>query len=126
MHGRTSAKRSCKPKSFLWVPDLAWSARKRALERTDVFLEETDDHGRMGKVAAVAVVGNKDGAHHVSVELFQALNSVGITIGEGRIRTGKRALSVLAAQLRRVIINLDLLRDPRADHWIAFNVFLIF
>jgi hypothetical protein len=31
------------------------------------FLEETDDKGRMpaaGKVALVAIVGNKDGAHH--------------------------------------------------------------
>jgi hypothetical protein len=33
-----------------------------------------------GKVAAVAVVGNEDGAHHVSAELFQALNDVGFTI----------------------------------------------
>ena len=49
----------------------------------DAFLEETDDQGRMvsyGKVAAVAVVGNEDGAHHVSAELFQALNDVGFTI----------------------------------------------
>jgi len=56
---------------------------KRALERMDAFLEETDAHGRMvsyGKVAAVAVVGNEDGAHHVSAELFQALNDVGFTI----------------------------------------------
>lgn len=56
---------------------------KRTLERMDAFLEETDAHGRMvsyGKVAAVAVVGNEDGAHHVSAELFQALNDVGFTI----------------------------------------------
>jgi hypothetical protein len=33
-----------------------------------------------GRVAAVAVVGNEDGAHHVSAELFQALNDVGFTI----------------------------------------------
>ncbi len=49
----------------------------------DAFLEETDDEGRMvsyGRVAAVAVVGNEDGAHHVSAELFQALNDVGFTI----------------------------------------------
>lgn len=59
------------------------SVAKRALERMDAFLEETDDQGRMvsyGKVAAVAVVGNEDGAHHVSAELFQALNDVGFTI----------------------------------------------
>ncbi len=56
---------------------------KRALERMDAFLEETDDQGRMvsyGKIAAVAVVGNEDGAHHVSAEVYQALNDVGFTI----------------------------------------------
>lgn len=59
------------------------SVCKRALERMDAFLEETDDEGRMvsyGKVAAVAVVGNEDGAHHVSAEIYQALNDVGFTI----------------------------------------------
>jgi multimeric flavodoxin WrbA len=59
------------------------SVCKRALERMDAFLEETDDEGRMvsyGKVAAVAVVGNEDGAHHVSAEIFQAMNDVGFTI----------------------------------------------
>lgn len=66
----------------IWMgqPD---SISKRVLERMDAFLEETDDQGRMisyGKVAAVAVVGNEDGAHHVSAELYQALNDVGFTI----------------------------------------------
>lgn len=59
------------------------SVCKRALERMDAFLDETDDQGRMvsyGKVAAVAVVGNEDGAHHVSAEVFQAMNDVGFTI----------------------------------------------
>lgn len=59
------------------------SVCKRALERMDAFLEEKDDKGRMisyGRVAAVAVVGNEDGAHHVSAELYQALNDVGFTI----------------------------------------------
>ncbi|WP_312805658.1 flavodoxin family protein [Agrobacterium cavarae] len=59
------------------------SVSKRALERMDAFLEETDDAGRMvsyGRVAAVAVVGNEDGAHHVCAELYQALNDVGFTI----------------------------------------------
>jgi multimeric flavodoxin WrbA len=59
------------------------SVCKRALERMDAFLEEKDDKGRMvsyGRVAAVAVVGNEDGAHHVSAELFQALNDAGFTI----------------------------------------------
>jgi multimeric flavodoxin WrbA len=59
------------------------SVCKRVLERMDAFLGEKDDKGRMvsyGKVAAVAVVGNEDGAHHVSAELYQALNDVGFTI----------------------------------------------
>lgn len=59
------------------------SVAKRALERMDAFLDETDAHGRMvsyGKVAGVAVVGNEDGAHHVSSEIYQALNDLGFTI----------------------------------------------
>jgi multimeric flavodoxin WrbA len=64
------------------------SVCKRALERMDAFLEETDDNGRMvsyGKVAAVAVVGNEDGAHHVSAELFQAMNDVGFTLAANAV-----------------------------------------
>ncbi|HEU4512548.1 MAG TPA: NAD(P)H-dependent oxidoreductase [Nocardioidaceae bacterium] len=56
---------------------------KMVLERLDAELGESDDEGRMltyGKVAGVAVVGNEDGAHHVSAEVFQALNDVGFTI----------------------------------------------
>jgi len=59
------------------------SVAKRVLERMDAFLSETDDQGRMpsyGRVAGVAVVGNEDGAHHTSAEIFQALNDVGFTI----------------------------------------------
>lgn len=59
------------------------SVCKRALERMDAFLDEKDDQGRMvsyGRVALVAVVGNEDGAHHCSAEIFQALNDVGFTI----------------------------------------------
>lgn len=64
------------------------SALKRALERMDAFLEETDDAGRMvsyGRVDAVAVVGNEDGAHHVCAELYQALNDVGFTIAPSAV-----------------------------------------
>jgi multimeric flavodoxin WrbA len=56
---------------------------KMVLERLDAELGETDDEGRMltyGKVAGLAVVGNEDGAHHVSAEVYQALNDVGFTI----------------------------------------------
>lgn len=56
---------------------------KMVLERLDAELGETDDEGRLltyGKVAAVAVVGNEDGAHHVTAELYQALGDVGFTV----------------------------------------------
>ncbi|HEY0311607.1 MAG TPA: NAD(P)H-dependent oxidoreductase [Allosphingosinicella sp.] len=59
------------------------SIAKRVVERMDAFLSETDEKGRMpsyGKVALVAVVGNEDGAHHVSAELYQALSDTGWTI----------------------------------------------
>ncbi|WP_284536951.1 flavodoxin family protein [Nocardioides sp. T2.26MG-1] len=59
------------------------SVCKMVLERLDAEISETDDEGRMvtfGKVAGVAVVGNEDGAHHVSAELYQALNDTGFTI----------------------------------------------
>jgi multimeric flavodoxin WrbA len=56
---------------------------KMVLERLDAEISETDDEGRMltyGKVGALAVVGNEDGAHHVSAEVYQALSDVGFTI----------------------------------------------
>jgi len=64
------------------------SVTKRALERLDAELSEKDDQGRLltyGKVALVAVVGNEDGAHHVSAELFQALDDVGFTLPAGAV-----------------------------------------
>lgn len=71
----------------IWMGQTS-SVVKRALERMDAFLEETDEKGRMvsyGKVAAVAVVGNEDGAHHVSAELYQALNDVGFSIAPNAV-----------------------------------------
>ena len=59
------------------------SVTKMVLERLDAELSETDDQGRtltMGKVAAVAVVGNEDGAHHVTAECLQGLNDVGFSV----------------------------------------------
>lgn len=59
------------------------SVAKRVLERMDAFLDETDEAGRMpsySKVAVAAIVGNEDGAHNVSAQVFQALNDVGWTI----------------------------------------------
>ena len=65
----------------IWLGQPA-SVCKVVLERLDAELGETDAQGRLsmsGKVAAVAVVGNEDGAHHVTAEVLQALNDVGFT-----------------------------------------------
>ncbi len=62
------------------------SVCKMVLERLDAELSETDDEGRpltYGKVAAVAVVGNEDGAHHTTAEVLQALNDVGFSVAAG-------------------------------------------
>jgi multimeric flavodoxin WrbA len=64
------------------------SVAKRVLERMDAFLGETDDMGRMpsyGKVGMAAVVGNEDGAHHVSAEVLQALIEVGFSAPPGGV-----------------------------------------
>ena len=53
------------------------SVAHRVLERLDAEISEgtlTD------KVAVAAIVGNEDGAHAISAEVFQALNDVGFTI----------------------------------------------
>jgi multimeric flavodoxin WrbA len=66
----------------IWMGQPA-SVTKVVLERLDAELAETDAQGRLmtfGKVAAVAVVGNEDGAHHVCAEVYQALNDVGFSI----------------------------------------------
>ena len=66
----------------IWMGQPA-SVCKVVLERLDAEISETDDEGRpltFGKVAGVGVVGNEDGAHHVSAEVFQALGDVGFTI----------------------------------------------
>ncbi|MPV36421.1 flavodoxin family protein [Georgenia subflava] len=59
------------------------SVAQRVFERLDAELSETDDEGRLltfGKVALVVVVGNEDGAHHITAVAYQALNDVGFTI----------------------------------------------
>jgi multimeric flavodoxin WrbA len=61
---------------------------QRVMERLDAFLGETDDAGRMpsfGKVACAAVVGNEDGAHHVSAEIFQGLNDLGFSLAPNAV-----------------------------------------
>jgi len=59
------------------------SVAQRVLERLDAELSEKDDLGRpnmFDKVAVAAIVGNEDGAHQITAELFQALNDIGFTI----------------------------------------------
>ena len=66
----------------IWMGQIS-SIAKRVLERMDAFLSETDDAGRMpsySKVAVAAIVGNEDGAHWSSSQLFQSLNDTGWTI----------------------------------------------
>lgn len=66
----------------IWMGQVS-SVAKRVLERLDAFLDETDDQGRMpsySMVAVAAIVGNEDGAHFSSAQLFQSLNDVGFTI----------------------------------------------
>ena len=66
----------------IWMGQ-AGSVAKRVLERMDAFLSETDEQGRMpsySKVAVAAIVGNEDGAHFSSAQIFQSLNDTGWTI----------------------------------------------
>jgi multimeric flavodoxin WrbA len=65
-----------------WMGHMS-SVAQRVLERLDAELSETDDAGRpilFDKVAVTGVVGNEDGAHKITADLFQALNDVGYTI----------------------------------------------
>jgi multimeric flavodoxin WrbA len=65
-----------------WMGHLS-SVGHRVLERLDAELAETDDAGRpilYDRVALAAVVGNEDGAHLITAEVYQALNDVGYTI----------------------------------------------
>jgi len=69
----------------IWVGQPS-SIAKRMLERMDAILGDIGDDGRyptFGKVAMVGVVGNEDGAHHVSAELYQGLADFGFTIPAG-------------------------------------------
>lgn len=69
----------------IWMGQMG-SVAKKVLERMDAFLSETDDRGRMpstGKVAVAAIVGNEDGAHIASAQIFQSLNDTGWTVPAG-------------------------------------------
>ena len=65
-----------------WVGQLT-SVGQQILERLDAELSETDSKGRpilYDRVAVVGVVGNEDGAHHITAQLFQGLADLGFTI----------------------------------------------
>jgi len=67
---------------------------KRALERMDALLSETDAEGvpvAYNKVAGFVVTGNEDGAHHVIAEMAQGAIDYGFTVRGRRGRTGTRA-----------------------------------
>lgn len=69
----------------IWMGQMG-SVAKRVLERMDAFLSETDDRSRMpsfGKVAVAAIVGNEDGAHIASAQMFQSLIDTGWTVPAG-------------------------------------------
>jgi multimeric flavodoxin WrbA len=64
------------------------SVAQRVMERMDAFLDEKDDRDRMPsypKVLTVAIVGNEDGAHNVSANIFQGLNDVGFTVASNAV-----------------------------------------
>lgn len=65
-----------------WMGNMS-SIAQRVLERLNAELSETDDDGRpltFGKVALAVVVGNEDGAHKITADLFQGLDDVGFTV----------------------------------------------
>lgn len=88
------------------------SVAQRVLERLNADISETDERGRplmAGRVGAVAVVGNEDGAHKVSADLFQGLNDLGFTlppqaltywVGEAMHGTDYQELSETPEQVR--------------------------
>ncbi len=65
-----------------WMGHMS-SVAQRVLERLDAEVATQDDDGRpimFNKVAVVAVVGNEDGAHKITADVFQALNDIGYSI----------------------------------------------
>lgn len=66
----------------IWMGHLS-SVGQGVLERLDAELSETDDAGRpilFGKVAVTGIVGNEDGAHKATADLYQGLSDVGFTL----------------------------------------------
>lgn len=66
----------------IWMGHMS-SVAQGVLERLDAELSETDDAGRpilFGKVAVTGIVGNEDGAHKATSDLYQGLSDVGFTL----------------------------------------------
>ncbi|MBO0855551.1 MAG: NAD(P)H-dependent oxidoreductase [Nocardia sp.] len=66
----------------IWLGHMS-SVAQRTLERLNAEMSVTDERERpvmLGKVAVAAVVGNEDGAHKVSADLFQGLDDIGFSI----------------------------------------------
>lgn len=95
-----------------WVGHMS-SVAQRVLERLDAELSETDGAGRpamFGKVALAAVVGNEDGAHKITADLFQALNDIGFTVpAQGATYWNGEAMSGVD------YLDLDDIPDPVAS-----------
>lgn len=65
-----------------WVGHMS-SEAQRVIERLDAELSFADEAGRLktyNKVACAVVLGNEDGAHKISADVFQSLNDLGFTI----------------------------------------------
>ncbi|WP_149360610.1 flavodoxin family protein [Lolliginicoccus suaedae] len=94
------------------------SLAQRVLERLNADLSETGEDGRpimFDKVAVVGIVGNEDGAHKVTADLFQGLADLGFTVpahgsaywvGEARGGTDYQDLDEMPAGLEGNISNL--------------------
>lgn len=62
-----------------WLGHMS-SVAQRVLERLDAELSEEGDDGNPIMYGKAAVVGNEDGAHKITADLYQGLNDVGFTI----------------------------------------------
>lgn len=80
-HGYTTA--SSRPGFELLAQAVARTFKHRPPARRDAELSETDAEGLpilTGKVAVTGVVGNEDGAHKITADLYQALSDVGFSV----------------------------------------------
>ncbi|GAA1925521.1 NAD(P)H-dependent oxidoreductase [Microbacterium aoyamense] len=65
-----------------WMGHMS-SVAQRVLERLDAEIAEVDAEGRpilAGKVALAVVLGNEDGAHAITADVYQALVDVGFSV----------------------------------------------